>query len=44
MKKWIQPEVHVMKKEEMKEIVQRTLSIESSLYASGCHRGMINCK
>lgn len=44
MKKWSQPKVQVMKQEDLSKIVKRTLSIESSLYASGCHHGMIGCK
>lgn len=44
MKTWKKPVIRIMKKEDLSKIVKRTLSIESSLYASGCHRGMIGCK
>lgn len=44
MKKWTKPKVQVIKQEDLSKIIKRTLSIESSLYASGCHHGMISCK
>ena len=40
MEKWIKPEVKVVSNEELSSIVTSILTIESSLYASGCHRGM----
>lgn len=44
MEMWTKPDVQVMAKEDIDKIVKRTLSIESSLYASGCHHGMIPIK
>jgi hypothetical protein len=39
MKKWLKPEIRVLI-ENIDDIKVMTLSIESSLYASGCHHGM----
>jgi len=36
MKKWITPVLIKLEN----EVIYKTLSIESSLYASGCHDGM----
>ncbi len=40
MNKWTKPEVKVVANKELSDIVNNILTIESSLYASGCHRGM----
>lgn len=40
MDKWVKPEVKVVSNKELNSIVNNILTIESSLYASGCHRGM----
>lgn len=39
-KEWKVPEIRVVSDMELNEIVEKVLTIESSLYASGCHRGM----
>lgn len=40
MDKWITPEVKAVSNKELCDIVNNILTIESSLYASGCHHGM----
>ncbi len=40
MDKWIKPEVTIVSNKELSSIVNNILTIESSLYASGCHHGM----
>ena len=38
--RWITPEIQIVSNEKLNQIVNNILTIESSLYASGCHRGM----
>jgi hypothetical protein len=43
-KKWTKPKIDVVDIDELKKIMSKTLSIESSLFASGCHHGMFQNK
>ena len=40
MAKWIQPAIEIISDETLEDLANKVLSIESSLYASGCHGGM----
>lgn len=40
MEKWMLPEIKIVSNSELSAVVNNILTIESSLYASGCHRGM----
>jgi len=39
-KVWKDPEANVINVASMENVVKKVLTVESSLYASGCHHGM----
>lgn len=41
-KEWKKPEIKKISTKELIEKAKTNLTIESSLYASGCHQGMFN--
>lgn len=43
-KEWFEPSIEVMNFEVLEKLASKVLTIESSLYASGCHGGMYYSK
>jgi hypothetical protein len=37
--RWVEPKILTYSEEQLEEFRPKTLTIESSLYASGCHHG-----